>query len=152
MRLELDTFKTVVESTPLVSIDLIIRNSYGQVLLGERTNRPAQGYWFVPGGRILKDETFEVAFKRLTSVELGVELLLSSASFLGPYEHHYLDNISGDEFSTHYVVLGYEVTLDLELSDLPSEQHGSYRWWGVDELFESELVHQNTKDYFKSFV
>ncbi|MFA0052397.1 GDP-mannose mannosyl hydrolase [Vibrio breoganii] len=148
MRLELDTFKTVVESTPLVSIDLIVRNSDGQVLLGERTNRPAQGFWFVPGGRILKDEAFEAAFKRLTSVELGVELSLSSASFLGAYEHHYSDNFSGDEFSTHYVVLGYEVTLDLELSELPSEQHGAYRWWDVVELLGSELVHQNTKDYF----
>ena len=148
MRLELETFKTVVESTPLVSIDLVVRNSDGQVLLGERTNRPAQGYWFVPGGRILKDEAFDVAFKRLTSVELDVELSLSSASFLGPYEHHYSDNFSGDEFSTHYVVLGYEVVLDLELSELPSEQHRAYRWWDVDELLGSELVHQNTKDYF----
>ncbi|MEZ9077686.1 GDP-mannose mannosyl hydrolase [Vibrio cyclitrophicus] len=148
MRLELETFKTVVESTPLVSLDLVVRNSDGQVLLGERTNRPAQGYWFVPGGRILKDEAFDVAFKRLTSVELDVELSLSSASFLGPYEHHYSDNFSGDEFSTHYVVLGYEVVLDLELSELPSEQHRAYRWWDVDELLGSELVHQNTKDYF----
>lgn len=146
-RLDLGTFKTVVASTALVSIDLIVRNSDGQVLLGERTNRPAKGFWFVPGGRILKDETFKEAFKRLTSVELGVELPLSSASFLGPYEHHYSDNFSGDEFSTHYVVLGYEVVLNLELSELPSEQHRSYRWWSVDELLGSDGVHQNTKDY-----
>ena len=46
--LELETFKTVVASTPLVSIDLIVRNRQGQVLLGLRTNRPAQGGWFVP--------------------------------------------------------------------------------------------------------
>nr|WP_241903865.1 GDP-mannose mannosyl hydrolase [Vibrio breoganii] len=144
----MNTFKTVVASTPLVSIDLVIKNCDGQVLLGERTNRPAQGYWFVPGGRILKDETFDDAFKRMTGVELGVELSFSAALFLGPYEHHYSDNFSGDEFSTHYVVLGYEVVLDLELSELPSEQHKSYRWWDVDELLGSDLVHQNTKDYF----
>lgn len=68
-RLKLDTFRTVVESTPLVSIDLVVRNQQGNILLGERTNRPAQGYWFVPGGRILKDETFEGAFKRLTEMD-----------------------------------------------------------------------------------
>ncbi|MGO2498843.1 MAG: GDP-mannose mannosyl hydrolase [Vibrio litoralis] len=148
MRLELDTFKTVVESTPLVSIDLMIRNQQAQVLLGKRTNRPAQGYWFVPGGRILKDETFESAFQRLTKVELGKKLTLDDAQFLGPYEHHYDDNFSGTCFSTHYVVLGYEVVLDIEISDLPREQHGDYRWWSVEELLGSDLVHQNTKDYF----
>ncbi|MEZ8257963.1 GDP-mannose mannosyl hydrolase [Vibrio cyclitrophicus] len=147
-QLDIDTFKTVVEFTPLVSIDLVVKSSNGQVLLGERTNRPAQGYWFVPGGRILKDETFKLAFKRLTKVELGIELTLDNAQFLGPYEHHYKDNFSGTSFSTHYVVLGYEVVLDVEVSDLPKEQHGNYRWWCVEELLGSDLVHQNTKDYF----
>lgn len=148
MRLSLNTFKIVVESTPLVSIDLVVRNKQGNVLLGERTNRPAQGYWFVPGGRILKDETFEQAFKRLTKIELGTELTLSEAKFIGPYEHHYDDNFSGSSFSTHYVVLGYEVTLNIDTGDLPKEQHGAYKWWNVDELLASEWVHQNTKDYF----
>lgn len=147
MRLELNTFKTVVESTPLISIDLVVRNQMGHVLLGERTNRPAQGYWFVPGGRILKDETFEQAFKRLTQIELGKELTLSEARFLGPYEHHYDDNFSGTHFSTHYVVLGYEVTLDIDTVDLPKEQHGDYRWWEVEELLSSDSVHHNTKVY-----
>ena len=35
-RLELALFKTVVASTPLVSIDLIVCNAQGQVLLGQR--------------------------------------------------------------------------------------------------------------------
>ena len=59
--LSLDTFKTVIKSSPLVSIDLIVRNEQGQVLLGKRTNRPAQGFWFVVGGRVLKDESLEHA-------------------------------------------------------------------------------------------
>ena len=48
-------FEVVVESTPLVSIDLVVRAPDKKILLGKRVNRPAQGYWFVPGGRILKD-------------------------------------------------------------------------------------------------
>ncbi|MEZ9874418.1 GDP-mannose mannosyl hydrolase [Vibrio breoganii] len=148
MRLDLNTFKLVVESTPLISIDLIVTNSEGQVLLGERTNRPAQGYWFVPGGRILKNEIFEEAFKRLTIVELGVELELADASFLGVYEHHYADSFLGDDLSTHYVVLAYRLVLDVDNLDLPSEQHDSYRLWGIEELLDSKVVHQNTKDYF----
>ncbi|EKO3614761.1 GDP-mannose mannosyl hydrolase [Vibrio metschnikovii] len=147
-RLDKETFKTIVASTPLVSIDLIIRNSGNQVLLGLRTNRPAQGFWFVPGGRIGKDETFEQAFLRLTQLELGYPIPLNEASFLGPYQHLYSDNFSGTDFSTHYVVLGYQLKLDLDLQTLPVEQHQNYQWWDEQELINSDLVHRNTKAYF----
>ena len=49
MFLRQEDFATVVRSTPLVSLDFIVENSRGEFLLGKRTNRPAQGYWFVPG-------------------------------------------------------------------------------------------------------
>ena len=52
MFLSQQAFATVVESTPLISIDLIVENEQGEILLGKRTNRPARGYWFVPGGRV----------------------------------------------------------------------------------------------------
>ncbi|MDZ8395949.1 GDP-mannose mannosyl hydrolase [Escherichia coli] len=116
---------------------------------GFRNNRPAQGYWFVPGGRILKDERFDLAFSRLTETELGERLALSQAQFIGPYEHLYKDNFTGNTFSTHYVVLGYQVCWNGELAELPSEQHCDYRWWDVDELLNSSNVHDNTKAYFK---
>lgn len=41
---------------PLVSIDLMIKNAQDQMLWGRRNNRPAQVYWFVPSGRICKNE------------------------------------------------------------------------------------------------
>ncbi|NNN48617.1 GDP-mannose mannosyl hydrolase [Vibrio sp. 2-2(8)] len=148
MILDTETFKAVVASTPLISIDLVIRNSKGQVLLGERTNRPAKGYWFVPGGRILKDETFESAFVRLAQTEIGQTYRLNQARFLGPYEHLYDDNFSGADFTTHYVVLGYAITWDGDLSSLPQDQHQAYQWWDVDTLLASDKVHHNTKLYF----
>lgn len=147
-RLDEQVFKTIVASTPLVSIDLIVQNLHGQVLLGKRTNRPAKGYWFVPGGRIYKDETFEQAFRRLTKIELGQEYSMDTSQFLGPYQHLYTDNFSGSGFSTHYVVLGYKLKLDLEILFLPAEQHNQYQWWNVSELLESDQVHSNTKAYF----
>ncbi len=147
-RLGEQVFKTVVASTPLVSIDLIVQHSNGQVLLGRRTNRPAKGYWFVPGGRIYKDETFDQAFRRLTKIELGQEYSMDTSKFFGPYEHLYTDNFSGSDFSTHYVVLGYKLELDLEILSLPAEQHNQYQWWNVSELLESDQVHSNTKAYF----
>ncbi len=149
MLLDAETFKTVVASTPLISMDLVVINSRGQVLLGQRKNRPAQGYWFVPGGRILKGERFPQAFARLTREELGLELSLTDAEFLGPFEHHYTDNFAGADFSTHYVVLGYRLRLDVDLASLPDQQHGRYRWFDLDEARSSNEVHLHTQWYLE---
>ena len=146
--LDKESFRQIVASTPLISIDLIVRNDAGQVLLGQRLNRPALGYWFVPGGRVRKDERLAAAFERLTEDELGIRLLIATADFLGPFEHFYPDNFSGTDFSTHYVVLGYELISGTSLDTLPVEQHSHYQWFTVQELLASEQVHPNTKLYF----
>ena len=143
-----ELFSTIVENTPLVSIDLVVRNPEDKVLLGQRLNRPAKGFWFVPGGRILKDESFDQAFSRLVKLELGIDLAMHQANFLGPFEHHYDDNFSSESFSTHYVVLVFEILLEREPDQLPDKQHDEYRWFSVTELLESDKVHRHTKWYF----
>jgi colanic acid biosynthesis protein WcaH len=87
--LDKDTFKTFIDTTPLVSFDLLVRNAQGQILVGKRVNRLAQGFWFVPGGRILKNERLAEAFFRLTEAELGIQLDIKNARYLGLYEHFY---------------------------------------------------------------
>lgn len=149
-RLDTELFKTVVAHTPLISIDLIVRNPQGQVLLGQRVNRPALGCWFVPGGRVRKDERLADAFNRLVQEELGSTQSMQDALFIGPFEHFYSDNFSCDDFSTHYVVLGYQLNVDALPAQLPHEQHHAYRWFSVDELLNSSDVHLHTKQYFQN--
>jgi colanic acid biosynthesis protein WcaH len=149
MFLDESTFKTVISNAPLISIDLVVKNSQGQYLLGYRTNRPAQNYWFVPGGRIHKNEPMDAAFFRLTEAELGIKLERQSARFLGPYEHFYDDYVFGQDVSTHYVVLAYEITIDIALVNLPAEQHSQYQWFEKSELMERGDVHQHSKWYFE---
>lgn len=148
MFLETEAFRTVVASTPLVSIDLLVRNQRGEVLLGQRLNRPAQGSWFVPGGRIYKNEGLDAAFERLTEAELGQAFSREDATLLGIFEHFYGDSVFGDTPDTHYVVVAYELQLpsgcDLQP---PSIQHDAYRWWQQQDLLASPEVHLHTKAY-----
>jgi len=146
--LDQQTFRNVVQNTPLVAMDLIVENRTGEILLGQRCNAPAKEKWFVPGGRITKDETIPTAFLRLTEAELGVALPMEQAAFHGVYEHHYPDNVFDDSFSTHYVVLAYRLVVDLELHQLPADQHKAYRWWEEEALLGAEAVHPYTKWYF----
>ncbi|MES0303128.1 GDP-mannose mannosyl hydrolase [Citrobacter sedlakii] len=148
MRLESHLFKIIIENTPLISIDLIVRDYNHKVLLGRRQNRPAKNFWFVPGGRVLKDEPLEEAFKRITFEELGRQYYSREANFLGIYEHFYNDNFFNSEFTTHYIVLGYEINLSEVTLDLPTIQHDTYKWFDVDMLLKSAIVHPYTKNYF----
>ncbi|WOD06192.1 GDP-mannose mannosyl hydrolase [Marinomonas sp. GJ51-6] len=147
MYLDQTTFSKVVESTPLISIDLVVESSEGHFLLGLRNNRPAQGYWFVPGGRVLKGESLDNAFQRLCQEELGMAFERSSALFLGTFEHFYEDSVFGEGISTHYIVLGYTLQVDFALDTLPKQQHNLYRWFTRDEMLEHDKVHIHSKWY-----
>lgn len=148
MYLNDEDFQTIIQNTPLVSIDLIIKNDQGLILLGKRNNRPAQGYWFVPGGRIRKNERLADAFIRLTLTELGQTFLIDEASFLGTFEHLYVDSVFGSQSSTHYVVLAYEFSMNHTLEPLPLDHHDKYQWFSINDLLEDSNVHENTKAYF----
>jgi colanic acid biosynthesis protein WcaH len=145
--LDATTFKTVIASTPLVSIDLLVKNPQGEYLFGLRKNRPAQGYWFVPGGRIQKNESLDAAFRRLTHEELGLALERGAARFKGVYEHFYKDSIFGEDAPTHYVVLAYEVTLPADSVILDSQQHSDVLWIKPAELSQY-ATHLNSQIYF----
>jgi colanic acid biosynthesis protein WcaH len=147
MFLEKELFSSIIENTPLISIDLIIKDSEGKILLGQRINKPAKNSWFVPGGRIYKDEKIEDAFKRITQDEIGKEFDISNSSFKGVYQHFYDDNVFNDNFSTHYIVLGFELVIKEELS-LGTIQHEKYKWFTQDELLKSDEVYSYVKDYF----
>ncbi|GGW82318.1 GDP-mannose mannosyl hydrolase [Alteromonas halophila] len=150
MFLDKQTFTAVIDSTPLVSIDLVVEDERGDVLLGERANRPAKGFWFVPGGRIMKNERLTDAFERLTRDELGLSVSLAQAELIGPFEHFYSDYVFGEDVTTHYVVLGYRIKVKRANLALPTEQHARYHWFTVSELMQSKDVHLHSKWYFDS--
>lgn len=142
-------FLNIIAVTPLVSIDLIVRNRAGNIFLGKRVNRPAKGYWFVPGGRIRKNERLHEAMERISEAELGVTITHDAAKLIGAYEHIYDDNFFGEQgVNTHYVVLAYECHLDRIVQITLDHQHSEARWWRIEDLCRSPEVHDNTKAYF----
>ncbi|MDE1006096.1 GDP-mannose mannosyl hydrolase [Paraburkholderia agricolaris] len=150
MLTEID-FLDVVRLTPLVAIDLIVRDAEARVLIGHRRNRPARDTWFVPGGRIHKDETLDAAFARIADAELGIaRLARSTARFEGVFEHHYEDNFAAEPgVSTHYIVLAYALQLTSTVPVGRLDQHSEYLWLSPAALLARTDVHENTKAYFR---
>ncbi len=143
-----ETFKCIVEHTPLVSIDFIIKKG-NKYLLGKRVNKPAKGYYFTIGGRIFKNETIKEAQKRILKEELNLSLTPYPLllQFIGIFEHFYETSIFGDNISTHYINLAYLLEVK-ELSNLPKNQHSEYKWFSVDEILRKDNIHTYVKDYF----
>lgn len=150
IQLDRSTFIEVVKNSPLVSIDLIVRNAENEVLLGFRNNEPAKNCWFTFGGRIYKNERIAQAFQRIVQEEIGTDVDVKNAQFVGVFEHLYEENFAHKPgFGTHYVVLAYEVRLLEPLRALPTVQHHEYRWFRVEDAVKAENVHPYTKAYFQ---
>jgi len=142
-------FLEIIDATPLISIDLILQDRQQRILLGKRVNRPAQNYWFVPGGRIRKNEKIADAIKRISSFELGKIISLCDTQLLGAFDHIYDDNYLGEDgVNTHYVVLAYKVYVENDSEIISDSQHSEIKWWSKHSLLNSPDVHQNTKAYF----
>src|SRR5579864_3407807 len=138
-------FRSVVKNTPLVSIDLVIADPSGAILMGWRENEPAKGTWFVPGGRIRKDERIADAFGRIIKTETGLVKSLDESRFGGMYEHLYATNCFGEVgFGTHYCVLAYVLRLGERPNITIDDQHARAGWL----VPSSADIHPYSRAYF----
>jgi colanic acid biosynthesis protein WcaH len=142
-------FAAMVKNMPLIAIDLLVEDEKGDYLLGWRSNPPAQSSWFVPGGRIRKNESLANAFMRITQTELGSALKLEQAAFKGVYQHFYAENFLGEQGqSTHYITLAYQLKVHKNALSLPTDQHAHYRWTNYESIQLDPQIHTYTRDYF----
>ena len=143
----IEEFKTIMEHTPLITIDFICKDKNNKILLGRRVNNPAKDYYFTPGGRVFKKETIEDAIKRLSIKELGIEIKQKDLVFNGIYEHIF-DNSIFDNISTHCINMAFDYNID-SLKDLPKDEHEEYNMFSIDEIMSNERVHDYVRNFFK---
>lgn len=147
-------FTAACAALPLVSIDLMVTNTVGQLLLGLRNNAPARGCWFTPGGRIRKNEPLVDAKLRIAHDELGLPAaVIARATPMGAWDHFYPDSAFDPQVSTHYVNLplwlaltpGEEKHLQLPLGS--GEQHARWQWLALDQVATDASVHAYVRVY-----
>lgn len=145
MNLSDDEFLQVIRLSPLFSIDLVVVNEERELLVGKRVNAPAKGWWFVPGGRVYKNESLDRAFARISIAELGRERELNESQLLGVFEHFYDDCALDDYVSTHYINTPYLVKVKKDTVEAPEVQHESYCWIPLDEVEADPTIHEYSK-------
>lgn len=152
--LPLAQFQQAVAALPLVSVDWVLTNPAGELLVGQRLNAPARGTWFTPGGRVRKGEALAVAQQRVALEELGLPLAhsaawLARARLMGAWDHFFSDAAFSANAPTQYVNLPHWVALsEAEVAQLRlpvGEQHGHWQWMPLDHA--AEAVHEYVKPY-----
>ncbi|WP_345740539.1 VanZ family protein [Hydrogenophaga aromaticivorans] len=147
-------FQRAVAALPLVSVDWVLTNPAGELLVGQRLNAPARGTWFTPGGRVRKGEALAVAQQRVALEELGLPVAnsatwLERARLMGAWDHFFSDAAFSASMPTQYVNLPHWLALSAaEVAQLRlpvGEQHGHWQWMPLDQA--AEAVHEYVKPY-----
>ena len=119
-------FNKIIRNTPLVSIDLIIRNSKGDFLLNLRGRFPAYRTWFFFGGSIKKPEKPKDAFIRILEREFFsiLKVDFEASKFTKLAVHQYKENlnkyVNRIEEGIQYYVLCYELKAELSDTEIQS--------------------------------
>ena len=104
-KLSEESWRLCVDSMPIYGIDMIIYLKGNGILMGRRVNEPAQGKFFVPGGRVYKGETRINAFNRILRTETGLNYDFDDTKMIGIYEHFYNSNRWEEkDIKTHYII------------------------------------------------
>ncbi|HIJ38622.1 MAG TPA: NUDIX domain-containing protein [Rhodospirillaceae bacterium] len=74
-----DVFYYISRTTPLVNVDLLIKDENGRTLLAWRNDRYCDVGWHVPGGIIRFKETYETRVEKVALSEIGVPVAFDRA-------------------------------------------------------------------------
>ncbi len=100
-----EVFEFVTTLTPMVNVDLLIKDDLGRVLMAWRDDELCGRGWHIPGGIIRYKERAEERIQRTALKELGTEVLILK----GPIEINEIFMLQ--EVRGHFISLLYECKL-----------------------------------------
>lgn len=68
-----DTYNLFLEMMPIACVDFVLVMD-GKALLVNRSDPPAKGQWWVPGGRVIKGEFMRETAVRKAKEEIGIDI------------------------------------------------------------------------------
>lgn len=119
-----EIYKQIHRHVPILCVDGIIVNQ-NRFLLVKRLNKPAQGQWWFPGGRVLKGEHVAEAIYRKIKEETGLDVSITKN--LGYKETLFPDGPF--DGPTHTVNIVFLCTVKVPEAQIQiDEQSESFEW------------------------
>jgi colanic acid biosynthesis protein WcaH len=118
-------FLTMHMNVPIVCVDMVVKYK-NEFLLVKRANPPERGKWFVPGGRIAKNETLATAVGRKLFEETGLKA--GAPEFLMLAEHFNVKEYL-PRGNSHFITFVFLVHVRSKKSVRLDAQSSEARWF-----------------------
>lgn len=128
-----------LSTMPIVCVDCLVRRkSDGKYLLVKRKNEPLKDLYWVPGGRLHKNEKLVDAVKRKMKEEIGVDVeILKHIGYFEEFFEKTEQNAQGGVHSISMVYLVEPKSEDIKLDDQSDD-------WGWFEKLPEQLTQYKT--------
>ena len=115
-------YNRIIDVIPILCVDGFIIND-DKILLLKRNNYPAIGEWWVPGGRIIKNELLVDSIIRKVKDETGLDTEIISQI-----------GVAETIFETKHTV-NVCFSLKIKSGDITiNSEHSEYKWFKIDRL------------------
>lgn len=145
--LPFEVFKLVSKLTPMINVDLLIKDASGKTLLTWREDHLCKAGWHIPGGIIRFMENIETRIHKVAIAELGADVSFEKAplvvtEFIIPkqaYRNHFISLLYKCELTSN-------LPATLQCQDMEHPLNGQYAWFDAvpEKLLE---VHGKYKNY-----
>jgi colanic acid biosynthesis protein WcaH len=143
MYIDHELYKAIVDCSVVATVDIIFIDSAKRVLLWLRNNAPLKWAYYLPWGRINKNESIVDAAKRKAQQELGLVLDISKLRFVWVYDDIFLDS-AFDWISAHCLPCTFVYSLsqnDIDAIAFDS-QHSDFHFFE----YTDDLLHPFLKN------
>lgn len=84
-----EEFDSIYSKVPRLTVEIIVKNSEGEIYLTKRAIEPCKGQWHLPGGTVRFAEPMKDDVKRIALRELGINVVDSLNKGYIEYPSHY---------------------------------------------------------------
>src|SRR3989344_132853 len=143
-RMPVEEYKKILENMPFCCVDIVICQN-NKVLLIKRKNDPEKNSWWVPGGRIYKNEKLEQAAIRKVKEETGLDI--KTIKKIGVYEYFSDKSFFSDlKTGTHNIVVVF-LAEPIDNKNIKIDKTSSdFKWIDKIEEHLNPYVKQLLKD------
>jgi colanic acid biosynthesis protein WcaH len=144
-KVDKNLYKLTLDHFPIACVDVVIECNEKFLFL-KRKEKPAQGeYWF-PGGRLHKNETLEDCVKRKLNEEVGIESY-SLIDQIGTFETIFDDGPF--EAQSHTINVTYHVIVKTEEIKSNDKFFDDYKWIYKDDPI---ILNHKYAEYFDGIL
>ena len=119
---------------PVVLVATMQKSRKDRILLMKRNKRPYKDHWSLIGGKMMLEESFEDAAKRLVKEKSGL-----AATFLS-MNSVFHERVKEEGFVKHSFILFFVKAAVPGASPFKASEHGPLRWFAINDLAKERVI------------